>query len=460
MHDDTILESLREEIAAALYRVRRRTLDLIAPVSESGLTRQHSSLMSPIVWDLGHIAEFENLWLVERLGEVVGESELPETFDAMRTPRARRGALDLPDRGDVLARLGEVREATLATLEHVDFRRPGNRLLTAGFVYEMVREHEAQHQETILQTISLMKGERYEPQSRREFERTGPAAAPGGMIHVPAGPFEMGAPTGSFAYDNELPRHTASTVAFEIGRFPVTNGEYLEFVAAGGYAERDLWTGPGWRWKSDSGLVAPQYWRPVGHTGPLSSAAAAEAARAGGTSAWERCTSLGAERLRPGDPVMHVCHYEAEAYARFVGARLPTETEWEKAAAWDPDSGASLLHPWGEGPPDAGRSNLDAAAFGPAPAGAFPAGRSPVGCEQMLGEVWEWTSSGFEGYPGFRAYPYDEYSAVFFGGEYRVLRGGSWATDSGVARNTFRNWDFPMRRQIFAGFRLARAISR
>ena len=462
VNDDTAsrgLASSREAIVEALAKTRLRTLDIVAPISESGLGEQHSPLMSPIAWDLGHIAEFEDLWLVERLGEVVGESALPETFDAMRTPRSRRGELDLPGRAAVLARLQDVRSRTLDTLRRADLSGSGNRLLESGFVYELVREHEAQHQETILQTISLMESEPYVPVSRRQFGPPDPVAV-GEMIDVPAGSFEMGAPTGPFAYDNEFPRHTASTGAFEMGRFPVTNGEYLEFMASGGYDDPALWTEAGWNWKEAVGLAAPQYWRPTAFSGPLSSRGAAEAARTGGTAAWERITSLGSEPLRANDPVIHVCHYEAEAYARFCGARLPTEAEWEKAAAWDPDSGEAHPYPWGDRPPAAEHANLDGAAFGVAPVGAFPAGRSPVGCEQMLGDTWEWTSSSFRGYPGFRAYPYDEYSAVFFGDEYVVLRGASWATDGAVARNTFRNWDYPIRRQIFAGFRLARGPAR
>lgn len=455
--EETVQEfdSLRERIVESLTRIRGRTLDIVAPLAEAGLLKQHSPLMSPILWDLGHIAEFEDLWLVERLGDVVGESALPATFDAMRTPRSRRGELDLPGRSEVLARLDEVRNRTLDTLARVALSGTGNRLLDGGFVYELVREHEAQHQETMLQTINLMEGETYDHVSRRTFESPG-AVAVGEMIGVPAGAFAMGAPTGPFAYDNELPRHTASTDAFEIGRYPVTNGEYLDFMAAGGYDDRALWNDAGWNWKEEAGLAAPQYWRPVGSNGNLSARRAQEAARSGGVASWERATSLGAEVLRASDPVIHVCRYEAQAYARFAGARLPTEIEWEKAAAWDPDSGESFPYPWGTRPPEDVHANLDATAFGVAPAGAFPEGRSPVGCEQMLGDMWEWTASSFGAYPGFQAYPYDDYSAVFFGDEYAVLRGASWATDAGVARNTFRNWDYPIRRQIFAGFRLAR----
>jgi iron(II)-dependent oxidoreductase len=154
-------------------------------------------------------------------------------------------------------------------------------------------------------------------------------------------------------------------------------------------------------------------------------------------------------------PVVHVCYWEADAYARWAGKRLPSEAEWEKAALWDPGAGVARPWPWGEQPPTSQHANLDQLGFAPAAIAAYPAGRSAYGVEQMVGDVWEWTSSDFLAYPGFVAYPYDDYSKIFFGSDYKVLRGGSWATRPGVARGTCRNWDYPIRRQIFAGFRLA-----
>jgi iron(II)-dependent oxidoreductase len=157
-----------------------------------------------------------------------------------------------------------------------------------------------------------------------------------------------------------------------------------------------------------------------------------------------------------GRPVSHVCFHEAEAYARWAGKRLPTEFEWEAAASWDPDKGTQSRFPWGDEPATPGRANVDQVAFDVAPVGAFEANVSPIGCYGMTGDVWEWTSSDFRGYPGFRPFPYPEYSQVFFGDEYKVLRGGSWASRGCVSRSTFRNWDYPIRRQIFSGFRCAR----
>jgi len=445
----------RNSVAAALTAVRERTLELIAGLSEDALSRQHDSLMSPINWDIGHIGAFEDLWLVRSLGTASSEAELDDAYDAFKTPRSERSALDLLDGPFLLSRLEDVRKHALSLLETVEFD-PENQLLRDGFAYEMVVEHEAQHQETILQTISLMTSEPYEPVTRWERPRANGVRA-GEMVLVPAGSCYMGAAPVGFAYDNERPRHTADVDSFEIGRFPVTNGEYLEFMAAGGYEDRQLWTDDGWEWKEQASLSAPMYWEPKdGVEVTTSVEQATRVARELGLDGWQRRTSLGVEQLNASVPVVHVCCHEAEAYARFASGRLPTEAEWEKAASWDPDSESPRTYPWGEDPQPDGRANLDQLNFGPVPIGAYPAGRSAVGCEQMLGDVWEWTASTLTGYPGFRAFPYREYSEVFFGPEYRVLRGSSWATRPRVSRNSFRNWDYPIRRQIFSGVRLVR----
>ena len=437
----------KAKIREALESERARTLQLVAPLSADGLTRQHSPLMSPIVWDLGHIAAFEDLWLVESLGEITAESGLEQTYDAFRTPRSQRGALDLPTGLAATDHMRAVREASLDRLESIDLTT-ANRLLQDGFVYGMVRQHEAQHQETILQTIQLMESEPYVPAERRSLpEPEAPVfgEAAWEMIRIPAGAFDMGAASGGFTYDNERPRQAVEVAEFELARYPVSNGDYLEFMLGGGYADRTLWTDEGWAWREQEGLVAPLYWQPD----------ESDEAEATG---WSRRTSLGPETLRPDAPVLHVCAYEAEAYARYRGCRLPSEIEWERAAAWDPQTGQSRRYPWGSAWPDVDLANLDQLGFGAAPLGAYPGGASALGCEHMLGDVWEWTSSTFDGYEGFEPFPYSEYSEVFFGDGYRVLRGGSWATRPSVARNTARNWDYPKRRQILCGVRLARNV--
>jgi iron(II)-dependent oxidoreductase len=447
--------SALDDVRRRLLAARERTLQLVAPLSGEALKMQHSPLMSPILWDLDHIAEFEELWLVRKL-EDAADAGLRREYDAMRTPRSRRGELRLPDRAAVERRMEEVRSVVLQRLGR-GVPDDGHPLLHDGFVYEMVRQHEAQHQETMLQTITLMRSEQYRPAALRDRRAAG-ASIPGEMVRVSGGEFDMGAEPGAFSYDNEQPRHRVRVDSFEIGRYPVTNGEYAEFMAAGGYSEPRLWSDEGWTWRTEAGLHAPEYWVPLDGDDRPTALDAAEITRDHGLDGWVRRTSLGEEQIRPLDPVVHVCLHEARAYAAFRGARLPTEAEWEKAAAWDPDTGESRPFPWGREPADVERANLDQLGFGVAPVGSYAEGQSAVGCHQMLGDVWEWTSTPFDGYPGFRAFPYTEYSEVFFGDEYRVLRGCSWATVLCVAGSTFRNWDYPIRRQIFSGIRLAKDV--
>ena len=447
----------RDELRGGLEDVRSRTLLLVQPLSGELLDRQHSPLMSPIAWDLGHIAAFEDLWLVRKLGETSSEQEIERAFDAFQTPRSKRGELEIPAIEVLHERLLTTREAALEGLAAVDLGSP-NPLLCGGFVYEMVRDHEAQHQETILQAVMLMDHELYTPARRESFPNPDPGAPEAGFVRVPAGTCRMGDSSSGFAYDNERPGWDATTGEYEMGRYPVTNAEFIEFIADGGYLDPRIWSPEGWHWKQEAGLVAPGRWVLRGDTAPPDAATAREASRGAGLSAWRRRSALGEADPLPLEPVMHLCYWEAEAFARFAGARLPTEIEWEKAASWDPDSGRSRSFPWGEEEPTSTRANLDQLRFGPAPIGSHAEGRSAVGCWGMLGDTWEWTRSSFLPYEGFLAFPYSEYSDVFFGHEYRVLRGGSWATRPTVARCSFRNWDYPIRRQIFSGIRLARDV--
>lgn len=426
-------------LAARLQHARRRTLELIEPLEEERLERQVLPFLSPVLWDLGHVAEFEELWLIhatDALEEEEGghEASLERIYDATRTARRSRGEIELPERDALLARLRRIRREALARLRTVRLD-PDEPLLADGFVYRMVAQHERQHQETILQAIARMDDLAYEPAHRHDTPR--PSLPPDAeAVLVPEGAFVMGAVDDPAAYDNERPAHWVDLEAYWIDTSPVTNGDFLEFVRAGGYERRDWWSEDGWAWLREAGVEHPLGWRR-------------------GANGWVETGFGRDEPLVPTRPVVHVCFWEAEAFARSVGKRLPTEAEWEKAAAWNPETRVSRRWPWGEAPPDPGRANLDARTFAPAPLGAYPEGRSFYGCHQLIGDVWEWTATEFGPYPGFEPFPYPEYSEVHFGEGYRVLRGGSWATGVDVARNTFRNWDWPYRRQIFAGFRCA-----
>ncbi|HWC25361.1 MAG TPA: SUMF1/EgtB/PvdO family nonheme iron enzyme, partial [Solirubrobacteraceae bacterium] len=333
-------------------------------------------LMSPLCWDLGHIAAYEDLWLVHRHGgEELLRGDLADLYDAFETPRSVRGDIPCLRGEDVFDYLAAVRERTLAVLARVG---AGD-----GVLFEMVLRHEAQHNETMRQTLFLAGLPGGRP--------AGPphdAGVAEGWVDVPAGGFELGASACTFAFDNERPRHHVDLPAFRIARRPVTNASWANFCEGGGYERREWWSDEGWAWKEEYDITHPEGW-----------------------------TADGRPREEADRPVTHVSWFEADAFARAHGARLPTEAEWERAATWT---------------------------------------QEPIA---QIGEAFEWTSSCFGGYPGFTAHPYREYSEVFFGDRYRVLRGWSWATEPRVRSKTFRNWDLPERRQIFAGVRLARDVS-
>jgi iron(II)-dependent oxidoreductase len=398
-------------------------------VPEDEMNRVHDPLMSPLVWDLGHIAAFEDLWLCGELGG--GRTLRPElllVYDATETPRAARGDIPFLKLDAALAYLAAVRGRALEVLE--------TRSQLSPATWDLVIRHEQQHNETMLQTLKLARPGVFSPPAIPLPERP-PFNAAGRKARVDAGPFELGAPAGGFAYDNERPRHVVDVPAFAIDVTPVTNGAYRAWVDGGGYDRREDWSEAGWEWRTREAIERPLYWTDDGR---------------------ERWFDR-VDAIDPAAPVMHVSWYEADAYARSRGERLPTEVEWEKAAAHFPATELTRRYPWGDEPPTADRANLDQLAFRAASPGAFPAGASPHGCAAMIGDVWEWTASDFRGYPGFEPFPYDEYSAIFFGADYKVLRGSSWATRPRVATTTFRNWDYPIRRQLFCGFRCARDVA-
>lgn len=424
--------------AQLLADARARTLLLVAPVSEEDLRRQHDPLMGPILWDLGHIAHFEKLWLIDNLRGVVQFGEMPGMFNPFENPRRVRGELELPPLGEVVDLLADVRRNVLEVLgtAELDGKSP---LLRDGYVYRMVAQHEYQHGETMLQTLQLKQGALYAPPRAAPVPAPAVDIEPGAMVVFGGGRVEIGTRDRRAAYDNERPRHTVDVRPFEIDVAPVTNAEYVAFIDAGGYTRREYWSDAGWAWLQEARVEAPKYW-----------------VHDGGT--WRvRCMDRFIDADTPA-PACHVCYHEAEAYARFAGKRLPTEVEWEAAASWDPETGTKRDYPWGDDVPGPLHANLDQLTFSTAPVGAYARNISPTGCYGMIGDVWEWTSSDFTRYPDFESFPYPEYSEPFFGTEYKVLRGGCWATRPGAIRNTFRNWDYPIRRQIFAGFRCARDV--
>ncbi len=361
---------------AALASARERTLALVAHLSTVDLERQIVPILSPLVWDLGHIAAYEDLWLVHRhAGLALLHPELTGHYDAFETPRAVRGDLEILGHADAVRYLEDVRERTLRAI------------VTHGVdpvVHEMVLRHELQHTETMRQAMEVA-GLLPLGDGRLPGLAGDPQDPAGGWLDVPAGTFAMGAHPGVFSYDNERPRHAVEVDAFRIARRPVTNASWLTFAEGGGYVRREWWSDEGWAWKQDQDINGDH---------------------------------VGADGARADAPVCHVSWFEADAFARSHGARLPTEAEWEKAATWTQGPHAA--------PPLEG-----------------------------VGLAWEWTASTFDPYPGFVAHPYREYSEVFFGQGLWVLRGGSWATDPRAGTRPSRTRGQPPRRHNVSGGRLA-----
>lgn len=427
-------ETMRTRVAALLGRSRDRSTALTA-LDDGELAAQHSPLMSPLVWDLAHIGSMEELWLVRDVGgREPLRPEIDGLYDAFQHSRSSRVELPLLTPAEARGYVAEVRDKALDALHRSPLR--GRRLEAEGFAFGMIVQHEQQHDETMLATHQLRSGGPV--LDAAPPPRPAGAVDPAAEVLVPAGPFEMGTSAEPWALDNERPAHVVDLPAFRIDVHPVTNGAFTAFVDAGGYDDPRLWTDAGWAHRTDEGLVAPRFW-----------------SRDSDGTWWRRRFGV-VERVPDDEPVVHVSFHEAQAYARWVGKRLPTEAEWEKAARHDPATGRSRRFPWGDDEPRAEHANLGQRHLQPAPIGSYPAGASALGVQQMVGDVWEWCDSGWHPYPGFSVFPYPEYSEVFFGGDYAVLRGGSFGTDPAAIRATFRNWDHPIRRQIFAGFRLVR----
>jgi iron(II)-dependent oxidoreductase len=368
-----VTSSSKEAIAERLSEARQRTLALIEPLDDEQLNRVYSPLLSPLAWDLGHIANFEELWLVQTIGgREPLRGDLGRFYDAIENPRKTRGELPILRDAELRSYLADVRERTLEVLGEVevapDVEDP---LLREGFVYEMLLAHELQHNETMLQLLMMVDG--YAPASAELEPPTEPLPPGPETVVISAGEHEIGASDLGFAYDNERPRHVVELPSFEIDRTPASNAAYIQFM-------------------EETGAEPPLYWERDGDGG------------------WVLTIRGGRDPINPAHPVLHVSWHQAGAFAGWAGKRLPSEHEWEAASR-----------------------HLEA-----------------------VGRAWEWTSSDFLAYPGFEAFPYREYSEAFFGDEYKVLRGGAWATHPSVMRPSFRNWDLPQRRQIFSGFRCAR----
>jgi iron(II)-dependent oxidoreductase len=418
----------KAEIRASLERIRANTLRLLDFVPDDFLKVRVHDFYSPVGWHFGHIGMTEEFWVcTQALGLPPRDEELAFLFANLpENPKDNR--VHLPSRDEILDYLHATRCTVLAVLDSADIesRKP---LLADGYAWEFAAQHECQHQETICELLQLINKERVTDWPRAQIV---PDSSQTEMIAIPGGEFTIGSDW-LHGYDNEKREHLEEVEPFELDRTPVTVAQWAAFMADCGYRRPELWSEAGWTWLERQGAVAPEYrLQSAGFCGPM-----------------------GARAILPDEPVSSVSWFEADAYARWVGKRLPTEAEWEFAARFDPATGDSRHYPWGNEEPTAEHARFGMAGWSADSVGQRLAGASAFGVLDMAGGVWEWTASPFLPYLGFEAYPYDGYSKEHMDGNHYVCRGGSWATSAVILRSSFRNWYVPTYRQGFLGLRCA-----
>jgi iron(II)-dependent oxidoreductase len=407
---------------------RRRTLDLISDLDDDQLMGPLLPTLNPLLWEIGHVAWFQEKWLLRHAnGRPPLLAAADKLYDSAAVIHDSRWQLPLPTREQTLRYMAKVEEQSLEILN----RHPG---VDEVYFALLAIFHEDMHTEAFTYTRQTLG---YSPPriAWGALDVLADEVAPiNGDAIVPGGVFELGAvPTEPFVFDNEKWAHPVQVDTFRIGRTAVTQAEFAGFVDDQGYNRRELWSEAGWIWRERTAAPMPVYWERSG-------------------SGWLRRDFDRWLPLEPHRPVIHVNWFEADAYCRWAGRRLPTEAEWEMAASLPEKGGPKQRFPWGESSPKPELANLDGGAGGCVNVATLPAGDSFWGCRQMIGNVWEWTADAFLPYPGFVPDPYKEYSAPWFG-DHKVLRGGCWATRGRLLRNTWRNFYLPNRRDVFAGFR-------
>ncbi len=421
---------------------RDRTLELVRDLDDEQLMGPRLPTVNPLRWEIAHVAYFYEYFILRQLygcESVLGE-RADQLYDSIAIDHDVRWDLPLLTRAETLSYLSAVFNRLVERLEG------GMATEQDSFIYQFGIFHEDMHTEAFFWTRQILAYGTPALAVACDVSAARAAGAHPGWAKVPGGAFLLGAGRNApFLFDNEKWAHPVTLAPFEIAKAPVTNRELQAFVDDGGYGLKALWDAEGWKWRAEAGAEHPVYWRRHGPGDWLARR-------------FELTTAL-----PPDEPVVHVNWYEADAYCRWAGLRLPREVEWEAAALGEAAadgtlSAAKRRYPWGSAPPDPSRANLDGRALGPVGVAALAAGDSAFGCRQMLGNVWEWTADTFTAFPGFSADAYKEYSTVLFG-ETKVLRGGAWTTRGRMIHGTYRNYFEADRRDVFAGFRTCRAAA-
>ncbi len=426
-------------LAAWVRDARRRTLEVVADLSDEQLLGPQLRIVNPLLWEIGHVAWFQEKWALRRAGDTAPiRADADSLYDSAAIPHDTRWSLPLPSRADTLSYMMAVRDRVLERIEQGKLTEDDRYFITLGVF------HEDMHTEAFTYTRQT-HGWAAPVFSGLEQVSSSDAGPLRGDADVSGGRFLLGVGREEpFVFDNEKWAHAIEVRPFAIARAAVTQAEFAEFVDERGYHRQEFWSEPGWNWRESARTEHPVYWK-------------REAAGRWLRRNFDQCVPL-----EPHRPVLHVNWWEAEAYCNWAGRRLPTEAEWEVAASAEPArSGKELAEvkhrfPWGGEAPGAEHANLGWRAMSAVDVSAFPASDSAFGCRQMIGNVWEWTATDFGPYPGFEIDPYREYSQPWFG-THKVLRGGAWPTQPRLLRNTWRNFYPPDRRDVWAGFRTCRA---
>ncbi|MDW3094499.1 MAG: selenoneine synthase SenA [Gammaproteobacteria bacterium] len=424
-----------EDLILQLTDARARTCALIDQLSEEQLMGPRLPTINPLRWEIGHAAYFYEFWILRNhFKESPLISGIDELFDSIHIPHESRWDLKLPTMSDTIKYMQQVKDRVVYYLSN------GQQDPTRDYLTQYAIFHEDMHCEAFTYTRQTL--EYPEPKISLEGATKDEIEIVFGDASIPGGKFFLGAEkSDNFVFDNEKWSHEQIVKPFKISKLAVTNEEFERFVNLDGYKEREYWCESGWEWLIKNNINHPVYWRIDNDT-----------------NTWHVRLFDKWKRLNAKSAVVNINWYEANAYCKWAKRRLPTELEWEVAASAIPsDDGLSLkrkkrFFPWGNDPLRSDHANFNGERLGPVNVNAKATGDSAFGCRQMLGNVWEWTSSVFSPYPDFTPDMYEDYSQPLFG-KTRVLRGGCWATRGRLMRNSWRNYYGPERNDVFAGFR-------
>lgn len=437
-----------KQLRSDFINVRKTTSDIFHPISTEDAVMQSDPFGSTPNWHIAHVTWFFQKILEKHRQNIdassINTDYLNSYYQRYRKilPKSDRGKFPRPKVSDTLKYRALIEDLFLNFLDNIE----RNNSLTRSLAYdiELANQHEMQHQELLVYDLQnyFQRFEdpldNYEPKLIKSSNLSNDTNIDRGMVKVSGGLFELGFSGSDFCYDNEIPEHKTYLNPFEIDKYPVTNNEFLEFMDAGGYQDYNYWLSDGWDLVGEKQWNAPLYWQKI-------------------DGQWYKKDFRGLNKLPPNEPVTNVSYYEADAYSKWLGKRLPTEAEWEKAASWDDNLKKKRLYPWGDKLPSDNTSNLlESWNWAPSQIGSYPEGKSYYGCYQMLGDVWEWTSSEYTLYPGFRS-KFSEYTDKWAINQ-KVLRGGSFATPRSQIRNSYRNYFKPHERIPFSGFRCVKDL--